>query len=125
MSQNESKQSGHLSVPEEKRKSSLKKTSTDQTSSNLAVKGLGKRQKSFVQFDDNAIVINDDENQSTKGREKDGEKGRQNLKICSSYKTDITLATGSSEKSHKWTDSLKLNKKKFNSQEKYPKEKKN
>merc|ERR1711915_367926 len=111
MSQTESKQSGHLSVPEEKRKSSLKKTSTDQTISNLAVKGLGKRQKSFVQFDDNAVIINDDEKQSTKGKEKEGPKDN----------------SSSSEKSHKWTDSLKLNKKKFSSQdqEKYPKEKKN
>ena len=50
-----------LSVPQEVKKSSLKKaSSTDQgQGSTLAVKGLGKRQKSFVQFDDNAVVIDD------------------------------------------------------------------
>ena len=53
-----------LSVPQEVKKSSLKKTSPIEQGqggqgSSLAVKGLGKRQKSFVQFDDNAVVIDD------------------------------------------------------------------
>ena len=40
--------------------------------SSLAVKGLGKRQKSFVQFDDNAVVIDDGVGgDAAKGKEKE------------------------------------------------------
>ena len=46
-----------LAVPQEVKKSALKKTSSVEGGSSLAVKGLGQRQKSFVQFDDTAVVI--------------------------------------------------------------------
>ena len=66
-----------LSVPQEVKKSSLKKTSSIEQGqggqgSSLAVKGLGKRQKSFVQFDDNAVVIDDGAGGgAAKGKEKE------------------------------------------------------
>ena len=53
------KSSHLLAVPQEVKKSALKKTSSVDQGSSLAVKGLGKRQKSFVQFDDKAVVIED------------------------------------------------------------------
>ena len=52
-----------LSGTKEPRKSALKKSSSyaveEEQKTSLAVKGLGKRQKSFVQFDENAVVIDD------------------------------------------------------------------
>ena len=66
-----------LSVPQYVKKSSLKKTSSIEQGqggqgSSLTVKGLGKRQKSFVQFDDNAVVIDDGVSVGAdKGKEKE------------------------------------------------------
>ena len=66
-----------LSVPHKVKKSSLKTTSSIEQGqggqgSSLAVKGLGKRQKSFVQFDDNAVVIDDGASGgAAKGKEKE------------------------------------------------------
>ena len=75
MSLTEDTPSNLLSVQQEVKKSSLKKaSSTDQggQGSSLAVKGLGKRQKSFVQFDDNAVVIDDGVSRgAAKGKEKE------------------------------------------------------
>ena len=77
----------NLAVPGEARKSSMKKSlSVDQgPSSSLAVKGLGKRQKSFVQFDDNAVVIDDEAAKGAANTNKEGKKGTQNFQRLSYF----------------------------------------
>ena len=81
MNHTEDKTSQLLEVPQERKKSALKKTSSVEQGSGLAVKGLGKRQKSFVQFDDNTVVIEDAAGDGVANTDKDDHKpGKEDLK---------------------------------------------
>merc|ERR1712168_122894 len=101
-----------LGVTKEPKKSALKKSSSCsvdvEQKTSLAVKGLGKRQKSFVQFDDNDIVIDDVAQEPADDNTEGG--------------TEDSSCTG---KGARWTDSMKINKKKFGNKEKSSDEKNN
>merc|ERR1711936_1493711 len=95
------------------KKSALKKSATVDGSSLLSVGGLGKRQKSFVQFDDNTVVI-EDKDGDNKGKEepKTENKNKEPTKGNMKTKGAVISSTSSS-----WTDSLKLTKKKLGKKE--------
>eukprot|EP00092_Neocalanus_flemingeri_P036369 GFUD01039595.1.p1 GENE.GFUD01039595.1~~GFUD01039595.1.p1 ORF type:complete len:108 (-),score=40.98 GFUD01039595.1:39-362(-) len=100
MNHTEDKSAHLLGLPQETKKSSLKKSSSVDQGSGLTVQGLGARQKSFVQFDDKPVVIED-----AGGDAVDKEDHKTKGGNCS-------------PKSHRWTDSLKITKKKLGSQDK-------
>eukprot|EP00092_Neocalanus_flemingeri_P034302 GFUD01037305.1.p1 GENE.GFUD01037305.1~~GFUD01037305.1.p1 ORF type:complete len:117 (-),score=47.85 GFUD01037305.1:96-446(-) len=115
MNHTEDKSAHLLGLPQETKKSSLKKSSSVDQGSGLAVQGLGARQKSFVQFDDKPVVIEDAGGDAVDKKDKKDKEDKKDHK---------TKGGNCSPKSHRWTDSLKITKKKLGSQEKSLDEKK-
>merc|ERR1712215_476158 len=98
-----------LQVPQEPKKSALKKSATGDGSSHLEVRGLGKRQKSFVQFDNTTVVIED-----TDGENKEKVEPNTGIKNKEATRGNVeTKGAVMSSRSSSWTDSLKLTKKKL------------